>query len=155
MKALNEAWQLLLKQKSVTVDAAKVDLIWTGRELLGNLFGYEKAEFDSAYVAADTVKMHEKAYIMRALLTDLDMLNAQHPFCTVDKWIDQAREFGQTPEVKDYYEMNARRLITTWGGDLNDYAVRNYSGLIANYHAKRWEIYIDEAFRSVRTGNPA
>ena len=77
-----------------------------------------------------------------------------HPFCTVDKWIDQAREFGQTPEVKDYYEMNARRLITTWGGDLNDYAVRNYSGLIANYHAKRWEIYIDEAFRSVRTGTP-
>lgn len=154
MKALNEAWQLLLKQKSVTVDAAKVDLIWTGRELLGNLFGYEKAEFDSAYVAADTVKMHEKAYIMRSLLTDLDMLNAQHPFCTVDKWIDQAREFGQTPEVKDYYEMNARRLITTWGGDLNDYAVRNYSGLIANYHAKRWEIYIDEAFRSVRTGTP-
>lgn len=152
MKALNEAWQLLLKQKSVTVDAAKVDLVWTGRELLGNLFGYEKNEFDSAYVARDTVKMHEKAYFMRSLLADLDMLNAQHPFCTVDKWIEQARDLGEAPEVKDYYEMNARRLITTWGGDLNDYAIRNYSGIIANYQAKRWEIYIEEAFRSVRTG---
>ncbi|MDO4511423.1 MAG: alpha-N-acetylglucosaminidase TIM-barrel domain-containing protein [Bacteroidales bacterium] len=154
MRALNEAWQLLLKQKSVTVDAAKIDLIWTGRELLGNLFGYEKDEFDSAMVARDTVKMREKAIMMRSLLADLDMLNAQHPFCTVDKWIEQARDYGVAPEVKDYYEMNARRLITTWGGDLNDYAIRNYSGVIANYQARRWEIYIDEAFRSVRTATP-
>ena len=154
MKALNEAWQLLLKQQSANADAAKIDLIWTGRELLGNLFGYEKNEFDSAYAVADTVKMHEKAFMMRSLLHDLDMLNAQHPFCTVDKWIEQARELGQSPEVKDYYEMNARRLITTWGGDLNDYAIRNYSGIIANYQARRWEMYIEEAFRSVRSHTP-
>ena len=154
MKALNEAWHLLLKQPSANADAAKIDLIWTGRELLGNLFGYEKTEFDSAYAVADTVKMHEKALMMRSLLHDLDMLNAQHPFCTVDKWIEQARDWGEAPEVKDYYEMNARRLITTWGGDLNDYAIRNYSGIIANYQAPRWDIYIEEAFRSVRTGTP-
>ena len=154
MKALNEAWHLLLKQPSANADAAKIDLIWTGRELLGNLFGYEKTEFDSAYAVADTVKMHEKALMMRSLLHDLDMLNAQHPFCTVDKWIEQARDWGEAPEVKDYYEMNARRLITTWGGDLNDYAIRNYSGIIANYQAPRWNIYIEEAFRSVRTGTP-
>lgn len=152
MKALNEAWQLLLKQKSVRTDAARVDLVWTGRELLGSLFGYEKAQFDSAYVARDTVMMHEKAYFMRCLLSDLDMLTAQHPFSTMNKWIEMARDLGETPEVKDYYEMNARRIVTTWGGDLNDYAMRNYSGLIANYQAVRWEMYINELFRSVRTG---
>ena len=38
--------------------------------------------------------------------------------------------------------MNAKRLITTWGGSLNDYACRNWNGLMWNYYAKRWEIYI-------------
>lgn len=154
MNALNEAWHLLLKQKSVRTDAARVDLVWTGRELLGCLFGYEKAQFDSAYVARDTVMMHEKAYFMRSILTDLDMLTAQHPFSSMDKWIEMARDLGESPEVKDYYEMNARRIVTTWGGDLNDYAMRSYSGLIANYQAVRWQLYIDEAFNSVRTGQP-
>ena len=27
--------------------------------------------------------------------------------------IDMARDYGNTPQLKDYYEMNARRLITT------------------------------------------
>ena len=46
----------------------------------------------------------------------------------------------------------ARRLITTWGGDLNDYASRNWSGLMGAYYAKRWQFYLDEAFRSVSAG---
>ena len=149
---LLEAWNLLLKQKLVSTDAGKIDLIWTGRQLLGDLFGYEKVQFDTAFAQRDTVMMHEKAYFMKQLLADLDMLNAQQPFCTMDKWIEMARDLGETPETKDYYEMNARRLVTTWGGDLNDYAYRNWSGLLANYYTARWQIYIDEAFRAVRTG---
>ena len=37
--------------------------------------------------------------------------------------------------------MNARRLVTTWGGDLNDYACRNWAGLLSNYYFERWNCY--------------
>ena len=86
------------------------------------------------------------------LLFDLDALNSHHPHATLAQWLGQARDLGRSAAVKDYYEMKARRLITTWGGSLNDYACRNWSGLMGDYYAKRWQYYIDEAFRSVQAG---
>jgi alpha-N-acetylglucosaminidase len=75
------------------------------------------------------------------------------PHATLGQWLQQARDLGTTPEVKDYYEMNARRLITTWGGSLNDYACRNWSGLMWNYYAKRWDVYIREATVAILSGH--
>ena len=70
----------------------------------------------------------------------------------MQKWIEQARDLGIAPEVKDYYEMNARRLVTTWGGDLNDYACRNWGGLLSAYYAQRWFVYLEEMFDAVSKG---
>ena len=44
---------------------------------------------------------------------------------------------------KLYYESNAKRLITTWGGDVNDYAARSWNGLIGSYYAQRWQLWLD------------
>ena len=151
-ETLFRAWSLLLDQDKVETDAMTIDLVWTGRQLIGDLFYYEKQQFDRAMTAHNVSDMKLRATLMQEILHDLDVLNAAQPFCTIGKWIEQARDLGHAPEVKDYYEMNARRLITTWGGDLNDYACRNWSGLMGNYYAKRWQFYIDEAFRSVQAG---
>ena len=83
--------------------------------------------------------------ILFELLSDIDILNSHHPQATLSHWLQQARDLGSTSKVKDYYEMNARRLITTWGGLLNDYACRCWNGLMWDYYTKRWEIYIREA----------
>ena len=56
------------------------------------------------------------------------------------------------PQLKDYYEKNARNLITTWGGSLNDYASRSWAGLISDYYAKRWEVYINTFIKAVGEG---
>lgn len=136
-------WDKLLEQDTVTTDAMTIDLIWTGRQLLGDLFLFEKNELDKAYHAGDSAKVDEMSAHMLYIMLSMEALNACHPFCTLDKWIEQARDLGETPRVKDYYEMNARRLVTTWGGDLNDYSCRNWAGLISNYYAMRWSIYID------------
>lgn len=89
---------------------------------------------------------------MKEILNDLDKLNAFHPYCSLDKWIDDARKMGDSPQLKDYYEKNARNLITTWGGSLNDYASRSWAGLIRDYYAKRWEVYIDTFIKAVGEG---
>ena len=133
-----------------------IDLIWTGRQLLGDAFGVCKHRLDSLYQAGSRDKAHMRALIteMRVLLDDMDRLNAEHPYCTAAKWIEQARDLGDTPAMKDYYEMNARRLITTWGGDLNDYACRNWSGLLASYYVPRWEAYLKQMERALDSGKP-
>ena len=147
-------WDYLLAQDRITTDAMTIDLIWVGRQLLGDLFLIEKQAFDKACQQRDKRQVFAISDRLYDLLFDLDALNSHHPHATLDHWLQQARSLGKTPAVKDYYEMNARRLITTWGGSLNDYACRNWSGLMWGYYAKRWEIYIREATSSVISGTP-
>ncbi len=135
-------WDALLAQDRVTTDAMTIDLVWVGRQLLGDLFLVEKQALDKAYRQRDKEGVFAHSGLMIELLSDLDDLNSHHPHATLAHWLRQARKVGKTTEVKDYYEMNAKRLITTWGGSLNDYACRNWNGLMWNYYAKRWEIYI-------------
>ena len=135
-------WDALLEQERVATDAMAIDLIWVGRQLLGDLFLIEKQAFDKAYQEKDKKAFYAHSDIMFELLSDLDCLNSHHPHATLAHWLQQARDLGNTTQLKDYYEMNARRLITTWGGSLNDYACRNWNGLMWDYYTKRWENYI-------------
>ena len=138
-------WDQLMQQDGdnvPTTDAMTIDLIWVGRQLLGDLFLVEKQQLDQAFMSNDRNAFYDHSDRMIELLSDLDQLGSHHPHCTLDHWIQQARDLGHATAIKDYYEMNARRLITTWGGSLDDYACRNWNGLMWNYYAKRWEIYI-------------
>ena len=145
-------WDLLLQQDAVTTDAMTIDLIWVGRQLLGDLFLVEKQKFDKAFLNGDKATFFAESDLLFELLSDLDNLNSHHPHATLGEWLRQARALGKSPEVKDYYEMNARRLITTWGGHLNDYACRNWNGLMWDYYGKRWENYIRNVTVAVFSG---
>ena len=145
-------WDLLLQQDAVTTDAMTIDLIWVGRQLLGDLFLAEKQAFDQAYQQRDKNALFAQSDLLFEILSDLENLNNHHPHCTLGLWLQEARDLGSRTKVKDYYEMNARRLITTWGGSLNDYACRNWSGLMWDYYTKRWENYIREVTVAIISG---
>lgn len=149
---LLKAWKLLLKPGDLSRDAMKIDVIVVGRQLLDHKFTAEKEAFDKAFHNKDLAKMAAHATTMREILADVDKLCSTHRYCTMEKWIDLARSLGKTAETKDYYQMNATKIITTWGGNINDYANRSISGLISTYYAKRWELYFDEAFSAVKDG---
>ena len=145
-------WDLLLAQNKVNTDAMTIDLIWVGRQLLGDLFMTEKQAMDKAYDQRDKTAFYAHSDLLYEILSDLDILGSFHPQATLGHWLQQARDLGKSPQVKDYYEMNARRLITTWGGSLNDYACRNWNGLMWDYYAKRWENYIRELTVALLSG---
>ena len=146
-------WDLLLQQDEVATDAMTIDLIWVGRQLLGDLFLVEKQKFDQAFQQRDKSTFFAQSDLLFEILSDLDHINRHHPYATLEHWLQQARNLGTTAQVKDYYEMNARRLISTWGGHLNDYACRNWSGLMWDYYTKRWESYIREVTVAVISGH--
>ena len=94
---------------------------------------------------------------MDSLLLDTDRLLATDPTFSLGKWIADARDFGATPREKDYYEENARCLLTVWGQkatQLNDYANRSWSGLTSSFYRERWHRFTDAVIAAAEQGKP-
>lgn len=89
----------------------------------------------------------EKAVTLESEFIDLakgmDRVLVSHPTLRLEHWLDFSRKHGNTPELKDYYERNARRIVTIWGPPVDDYAARIWSGLIRDYYIPRWEHYFE------------
>ena len=149
---LQEAWALLLNAPDARHDAFIVDLVVVGREVLGNRFRSDKLAFDRAIQAHDLTAMKHYAAEMTELLHDIDAITACHRHSRLDTWIAKARALGSDSSESDYYERNARNLITTWGGSLNDYSNRSWAGLNGDYYAHRWQMYFDATFAAVKNG---
>ena len=149
---LLRVWQNIIRVPSCNRDALRLDIITVGRQLLGNLFLDVKNDFDLMYTQKNLPMLNAKAAEMKDILTDLDNLNAFHSYCSLPRWIEDARAMGNTADLKDYYERNARDIITRWGGKLDDYASRTWSGLISDYYSKRWTMYTDAVIQSVEDG---
>jgi len=85
----------------------------------------------------------------------MEELLSTHTYFLVGKWIADARAWGATPEESDYYESNARNLLTTWGDRgniLTDYADRTWAGLVSTYYKGRWELFFKAVNASLEAG---
>ena len=149
-KDLVEAWRLLLSVKDCQRDSYEFDLVNIGRQVLGNYFNVVRDEFTLAYEAGDIPMMKKRGNKMREILTDLDKLVSCHPTFSLHKWITDARDMGHDAASKNYYEMNARSLITIWGDSyhLTDYANRSWAGLTNQYYSVRWDRFINEVIEA-------
>lgn len=85
------------------------------------------------------------------ILLNVDRLLESHPSYRLQSWVDFARNQGTTPEEKNHYESNAKRLITTWGGYQDDYSARLWSGLIRDYYIPRIKMHVLNPNENIRT----
>lgn len=84
----------------------------------------------------------EKRFI--GLLEKADQVLASHPTKSLEHWIRRARNCADGNEaLADYYERNARRIVTIWGPPVEDYSARLWSGLIGTYYLPRWKHYFE------------
>ncbi len=86
-----------------------------------------------------------KALLDKALeiLMNIDRLLESHPTWKLQNWLSYSKKWGDTPDEKNYYQSDAKRLITTWGGHINEYAAKTWSGLIRDYYIPRWKLYYE------------
>ena len=104
--------------------------------------------------------MHNSSVL--ELATDLDRLlrTEAHFGNRLSEWIASARAFGGTDSVEQaWLEWNARMQITLWGSPapaLYDYASKQWSGLIADYHIPQWRHFLQRmgSAAASNTGNP-
>lgn len=118
-------------------------LQWTAAYLGGKMEILVR-NIDDAYLYGDLddALIYEKQF--EKLMLGTDRLLAGHTTSDMQRWIDFARNHGITPELADYYESNARRIITIWGPPINDYSARIWSGLIRDYYLPRWLYYFEQ-----------
>lgn len=150
---LYHVWELLLKKEYKT-DAYNYDIVNIGRQFLGNLFFEKREEFKNAYHKRDKNNLIMIGNEMKEIINDMDLLLGTNHSFLLGKWIGDARDMGKTQEEKDYYEKNAKNLISTWGDmnqSLNDYANRSLSGMMKDYYGTRWNMFIDMAVDAVNS----
>ena len=132
----------------------RFDVVNITRELLTNTFAISLTRFSDAKQRGDIEALTAEENFMCEILKDLDRLMATNQTFMLDKWLQDARSFGADEAEKDYYESNARSIITAWGVEgsrLNDYARRCQAGLITSYYGERWEMYFHEVKSAVLT----
>ena len=84
----------------------------------------------------------------------MDRLLATQKDFLLGPWIASARSWGITEKEKALYEMNAKDLITLWGDKncpLNEYACKQWSGLLNDFYKPRWQQFFIKAEEALRS----
>ena len=140
------AWEQLTFARPKRTPSSRFDCVNIPRQCLENYFGGLNKQCIAAYRNGDRDGVVRLSSRLLELLDDIDLLVATDTYFLLGKWISDARRMGTTPAEKDYFEYDARNILTTWGGrgySLNDYANRTWSGLVSGYYKERWKRFYD------------
>ncbi|MBU2903604.1 alpha-N-acetylglucosaminidase [Arenibacter algicola] len=155
-KRLASAWEDLLKASDEfgDVDTYKYDVVNIARQVLSNHAAVLHGEMASAYDEGNLKDFEATSQDFIQLALDLDELLGTREEFLLGKNLEDAKRWGVTPEEKSTLEWNARRMITLWGPTtrLNDYALKEWSGLISSYYKVRWKKFIDEIQKELQNG---
>lgn len=154
-----EAWAKLLEASDEfgRLDTYRFDLTNVSRQVLGSLFTGYNAELNAAYQRKDREGLKAAWEKMRALLTDIDRILAADDQYLLGPWLERSKRWGANEEECRLIEWNARTILTLWGppeGVLDDYATRQWSGLVSDYYARRWRRFYEALDKSLAEEKP-
>jgi len=121
----------------------RFDIVDVQRQMMTNLGQLVHKKTAEAFVAKDKAAftLHSRRFL--ELLSDMDELLYTRSEYSFDKWLTEARSWGETKEEKDLMERDATSLVTIWGADgdprIFDYSWREWAGLINGYYLPRWQ----------------
>ena len=167
---LVDAWLLLYEASktdtlSSIVGPYQYDLVDIGRQCLTDLFYDLYRMFSLAYDkytqhGVNSInEMTSIANEMKSLLQHLDDYLGTNVNFLLGNWINDARKSSppnSSDSVVNNLEFNARNQITMWGPHQNieDYASKEWSGLVKDYYLPRWSLFIQYAMNSVSSKKP-
>jgi alpha-N-acetylglucosaminidase len=145
-KDLLPAWQALINASAdlQQSDGFRFDLVDVTRQVLANYALPLQRKWVLAYQQKDMPGFKKYSAEFIELIEDMDRLLATRKDFLLGPWVADARSWGKTEGEKALYEMNAKDLITLWGDKdcpLNEYACKQWSGLMNDFYKPRWEQY--------------
>jgi alpha-N-acetylglucosaminidase len=151
---LIRAWGLLLQAGPVArqSSAYQADLVEVTRQALSNLGLTLRQRMAEAYERKDAAAFKAAAGQFLALGDDLDTFLGTRSEFLLGQWIDDAKSWAGDKAEQSYYEKDARSIITVWGGNLTDYAGREWNGLVRDYYLPRWQLLINAQLAELNGG---
>eukprot|EP01062_Namystynia_karyoxenos_P058893 TRINITY_DN50349_c0_g1_i1.p1 TRINITY_DN50349_c0_g1~~TRINITY_DN50349_c0_g1_i1.p1 ORF type:complete len:862 (+),score=324.47 TRINITY_DN50349_c0_g1_i1:79-2586(+) len=148
----------LLDDKAALAHVAsyRFDLVDVVRQGLSAVFSLWLAEFQAAFRTGNKTLVAAYGKGMLELIDDYDTLLSSDSNFMLGPWIAWAREWGADEDEQQWLEFNARNQITLWGdhGEINDYAKKEWGGLVRDYYRARWEILFAQANRTAPAWDP-
>lgn len=151
---LADAWRDLLHASEPlgTTDTYRFDLVNITRQVLSNYAATLQHQLADAYQMKNAQDFQEASKDFLQLMRDLDELLATRKEFLLGDCLENAKRWGKTDKEKTLLEWNARRVLTLWGTTkINDYARKEWSGMISGYYLKRWEWYLREVGKSLNS----
>jgi len=153
-----KAQKLLLEEADKMKESKpyRFDIVDIQRQILTNLGQLMHKKAAEAFKNKDKKQflLHSNRFLQ--LMHDTDSMLRTREEYSFDKWISDARSWGETEQEKNLLEHDATALVTIWGGDgdprIFDYSWREWSGLIDNFYAKRWKMFYDEMLGYLERG---
>lgn len=146
-----------VREEFKTSDGYQYDLCDLVRQALSNRFYTGQQDFANAYKQKNADLCEAIAKKQLSLLKDMDeLLSHRSEFC-FSRWLSDAHRLAANEEEKRYFDLNARTLLTAWGdirkdfSFLNDYAWREWNGLIGDYYYKRWQMFYEGSVQILRS----
>lgn len=121
----------------------RFDIVDVQRQLMTNLGQLIHKQAAEAFRSKDKAAFALHSGRFLELLEDMDELLCTRPEYSFDRWLTEARSWGDTPAEKDLMEKDATSLVTIWGADgdpsIFDYSWREWAGLVKGYYLPRWQ----------------
>ncbi len=135
------------------------DLVDLVRQVVSNRGEDAYKAMISAYNQNKKDEFNEKANYFLGLIQTQDGLLNTHPGFRLDTWLNSAYDFGKSAEEKQNAVLNARTQISYWGPNrpetrLNDYANKEWGGLMSTLYLNRWQLYIGYLNDKLNGKNP-
>lgn len=123
-------------------DLYRKDLIVLTSEYVASKADVLCRELDINLARKDFVQAAATKERLFLILRSLDALLEAHPLAGMQRWLDMADKCATCPEERAEFRKEALRIVTSWGASsINDYASRNWAGLIRDYYIPRIEAY--------------
>ncbi|MFB6520437.1 alpha-N-acetylglucosaminidase TIM-barrel domain-containing protein [Streptomyces sp. NPDC056401] len=142
-----------------TLDTYRHDLVDLARQVLVNRARDILPQANQAYQDRDLPAFQNAANEFLETLELTDQVLATHPSFLLEPWLKQAERWGSTRDEAATMRADAARFITTWGDrpayGVENYANRDWSGLLGTLYLQRWTRFFDAATTTLRNGTSA
>lgn len=135
-------------------EAYRYDLVDVARQVLANHSRLLLPRIRAAYTARDQATFNKLSGQWLDQMRLMDRLLGTQSSFLLGAWQKQATHQAGNATEAAALDYDLKSLVTFWqtGASLQDYARREFNGLVGDYYLKRWQLYFDTLATSLRTG---
>ena len=156
---LSAAWTALMRSIPDLGEVAlfRFDLVDVSRAVIAESFAAAFVTYNTAFTNRNSKQTTVLSKTLLSIIDDYDQLLSSDEHFMVGRWINWARNSipHASATLQDHLEFNARNQITLWGphGEINDYAKKEWGGLVSSYYKKRYELLFVMVEKTLMQGN--